>query len=372
MLFSVNLYIISNYMKVITVKLKERSYPVFVGQKIANLGSFLAKKNHARKVLVVTNPKIKTLYFSKLNASLTKAGFKVSAAVLPDGEKYKTLDSVKKLYSAALKAGLDRKSPVIALGGGIVGDIAGFFASTYLRGMPFVQVPTTLLAMVDSSLGGKTGVDLKEGKNLVGSFYQPKLVWIDISTLKSLPAAELQNGMAEVIKYGVIKDESFFKYLINNIKDIYKIKDQRYEAIVSRCCSIKAEVVARDEREEKGKREILNFGHTFGHAIETLSGYKLYSHGQAVAIGMNMAGSLAVSLGIFSEIDRVWIENLLYLAKLPTEIQGEISFKDLLPILLRDKKVRNGNLRFVLPVKIGKVKIFNVPIKDIKDYISEV
>jgi 3-dehydroquinate synthase len=358
-------------MKTIIVKLKERSYPIFIGQKIESLGVQLKNKNYTKNVLVVTNPSIKKLYFSRLSSGLKKCGFKVNLTVLPAGEKYKTLDSVKKLYISALKAGLDRKSPVIALGGGVIGDITGLFASTFLRGVPFIQVPTTLLAMVDSSVGGKTGVDLKEGKNLVGTFYQPDLVWIDIDTLKTLPLAELKNGMAEVIKYGVVKDEKFFEYLKSRIKTIYKIENAKYSEIVARCCAIKAEVVRKDEKEEKGIREILNFGHTFGHAVESITGYKKYKHGQAVAVGMNMAGQLAVSLGIFSEVDRIRIEYILNLAKLPVETMEKISLAKFLPVLMRDKKVRNGNLRFVLPQKIGKVFVHKgITAKELKEIIN--
>ncbi|MCB4791715.1 MAG: 3-dehydroquinate synthase [Elusimicrobia bacterium] len=358
-------------MKLINVRLKERTYPILINRKLKNLGSYLKNKNYTRKVLVVTNPKVKKLYFAELDNSLKKAGFKVYSAILPDGERYKTLGTVNKIYIKAIKAGIDRATPVIALGGGVIGDIAGFFASTFLRGIPFIQVPTTLLAMVDSSVGGKTGVDLKEGKNLVGTFYQPDLVWIDISTLKTLPLAEMKNGMAEVIKYGVIKDGTFFKYLNEHIQNIYEIENSKYEAIIAKCCSIKARIVESDEKEKKGIREVLNFGHTFGHAIETLSGYKVYKHGQAVAIGMNMAGNLAVSLGVLSEVDRIRIKNILVSAKLPVGMKERYSFKQILPVLMRDKKVKRGNLRFVLPKKLGSVFVHKgVPLKVVRDILS--
>lgn len=367
-------------MKKIEVKLKERSYPIFVGTKIKDLGSYLKKARFGSKVMVITNPAIKSLYFSKLNTSLKKAGFEVNTAVIPDGERYKNLDTIKKLYYSALKYGMDRTSCVIALGGGVVGDIAGFFAATYLRGIAFVQVPTSLLAMVDSSVGGKTGVDLPQGKNLVGAFYQPKLVWIDISTLSTLPKRELRNGMAEVIKYGIIKDASFFKFLENCLGAIYlprrsalsaanrtgqragdiqrttyDIQHTTYEKIITRCCQIKTWVVINDEKEEKGIREILNLGHTFAHAIETLTGYKAYKHGEAVAIGMNMAGRLAVLLGIFAQRSQIKIEDILVKAGLPVQLKEKFPFQYFIDVIKRDKKVRNGKLRFVLPTEIGKV-----------------
>ncbi|MFH1367902.1 MAG: 3-dehydroquinate synthase [Elusimicrobiota bacterium] len=353
-------------MKKILVKLSERSYQIFIGAKLEDLGRQLAGMKLSKTALVVTNPKVGKLYLSRISAGLKRAGFKVSSCIIGDGEEFKTLNTVNKIYGAMLNAGLDRRSPLIALGGGVAGDIAGFAAATFMRGVPLIQVPTTLLAMVDSSVGGKTGVDLKEGKNLIGAFYQPKLVWIDISTLKTLPEEHIANGMAEVIKYGVIKDSAFFKFLEKNINKMQG-QGSRVQGpgkteklighIISTSCKIKADVVSGDEREEKGLREILNFGHTFGHALETLNNYKGILHGQAVAIGMNFAASLAVKLGMLGKSDKARLKNLILLAGLGACSHKRFTANQVISVMKRDKKTRSGKLRFVLPVKIGKVTV---------------
>jgi 3-dehydroquinate synthase len=342
-------------MRKIIVKLSERSYPVIMGARLENLGAYLKKRFVSKKIFIITNPGIKRLYFGRLSVGLRKAGFDVSIVTIADGERFKTLRSVNNLYKQAIKIKLDRRSIVIALGGGVIGDVAGFFAATYMRGLPLVQVPTTLLAMVDSSVGGKTGVDLPEGKNLVGSFYQPKLVWIDLSTLKTLPTRQIRNGMSEVIKYGIIKDKAFFSFLEKNVGLIKKLDPGIFEKIVFNCCKIKADVVSKDEREEKGLREMLNFGHTFGHAIEVLGGYQKYSHGEAVSIGMNMASELSAKRGLLSAAGMKQIKNLIQKIGLPITSAKEIKFKKILDMMKRDKKVRDGKIRIVLPIKIGKV-----------------
>jgi 3-dehydroquinate synthase len=348
-----------NAMKKLIVSLKERSYPIFVGASIENTGALLAKENVTRGVLVVTNPTVKRHYFSKLSAGLTRAGYTVALCVLPEGEQYKRLAGIEKIYHAAVKAKLDRRSPIIALGGGVVGDMAGFAAATYLRGVPFVQVPTTLLAMVDASVGGKTGVDLKEGKNLVGAFYQPKAVLIDPSTLSTLPPRQLRNGMAEVIKYGIVKDRQFFRYLQSIAAQKRMPSRGEFETIIYRCCAIKAAVVRKDEREEKGVREILNFGHTFGHALETATGYRKYCHGEAVAIGMMLAAKLSGQMNLFH--DTAAVEEMLRTFGLPVSGGKGIPGKKLVSIMLKDKKVRHGRLRIVLPLSLGRVTVKEVP-----------
>jgi len=272
-------------------------------------------------------------------------------------------------FLAALAAGIDRRSLVVALGGGVVGDMAGFAAATFLRGVPLVQVPTTLLAMVDSAVGGKTGVDLREGKNLAGAFYQPVMVLADTATLETLPPRQLRNGMAEVIKYGVIKDRRLFDSLQRIGEKERMPSAKEFDEIIRRCCRIKAGVVEIDEREEKGVREILNFGHTFGHAIETLTGYKTYNHGEAVAIGMVLAGRLAQRLGIFHEQER--LENVIRAFGLPTEVKGFLPAQKIIAIMIKDKKVRNGKLRFVLPVSIGKIIVREVPPDAVRDILSK-
>lgn len=344
-------------MKKVPVRLSDRSYPIFVGAKLEGLGRQLAGLKLSRSALIVTNPGVGKLYLSKVSGGMKKAGFKVSSCLIPDGEEFKTLSSVNKIYSAMLKAGLDRRSPVVALGGGVVGDVAGFAAATYMRGIPVIQVPTTLLAMVDSSVGGKTGVDLKEGKNLIGAFHQPRLVWIDVSTLKTLPDEHIANGMAEVIKYGVIRDAGLFRQLENIFSRGNEIRNTKYEILISRCCAIKAAVVSADEREEKGLREILNFGHTFGHAVEALNGFKGILHGQAVAIGMNFAASLTVKLGMIKPEVKTRIKNLIINAGLGACAIKRFTAEQVIAAMMRDKKTRDGKLRFVLPVRIGKVVV---------------
>lgn len=340
-------------MKKITVNLKERSYPILIGAKLEGLGRYLKPRGLSKKALVVTNTTVGRLYLKKAVRGLEAAGFKTASIAIPDGERYKTLATVSKIYSAMLKAGLDRRSPVIALGGGVVGDAAGFAAATYMRGLPLVQVPTTLLAMVDSSVGGKTGADLREGKNLVGAFHQPIAVWIDTRTLKTLPMGEFRNGLAEVIKYGVIRDPELFRYVE---KTIFRMP-KSFDYTISACCRIKADVVSKDEFERRGVREILNYGHTFGHAIEALTGYRAYTHGEAVAIGMNMAARLAVKLKMLPEKDAARIESLLFNSWLPTSVEGKVRPDAVLRAMARDKKAVGGKLRLVLPVRIGKVAV---------------
>lgn len=345
-------------MKKIIVNLGQRSYPIFIGVRLEFLGVYLKKFKFTPKVLVVTNLRVKKLYFVRLKQGLVKAGFKVNLVLMPDGEKYKNFDSLRKIYEQAIKAGLDRRSPIIALGGGVTGDTAGLAAATYLRGLPFIQVPTTLLAMVDSSIGGKTGIDLPEGKNIIGSFYQPRLVWIDLSVLKTLPLRQIRNGLAEVIKYGVIKDQKLFSYL-EKLK-INKISAREYEKIVVASARNKAQITRQDEKEEKGQREILNFGHTFGHALETLTKYQRYYHGEAVAVGMVFAARLAAAFGLFNDVLR--LEKLIQAFGLPFVPKEKFSPDQLIAAMNKDKKVLAGKIRFVLPKKIGQAQVYsNIP-----------
>ena len=358
-------------MKKLTVQLKKRSYPIYIGAPLEALGGLIARKPFTRRCMLVTNTTIHRHYGARVVRSLQRKGFTVMVVRLPDGEKYKTLESVSKLYTTAVRARLDRRSPVIALGGGVIGDITGFFAATYLRGIPFIQVPTTLLAMVDSSVGGKTGVDLPEGKNLAGAFYQPKMVLIDTATLNTLPSRELKNGMAEVIKYGVIMDRTFFTMLVKNKTNLYRRNAKLYAAIVERCCRLKARVVEQDEYEEKGIRAILNYGHTFGHALETAGGYAALKHGEAVAVGMVFAARLAQRLGLLKTQDTVQIEDLIASAGLAGSWK-KINPQRLITVMRRDKKVINGKLRFVLPTAIGTVKVHpGVPEKEVYTLMEE-
>jgi 3-dehydroquinate synthase len=259
---------------------------------------------------------------------------------------------------------LERESIIVGLGGGVIGDLAGYVAATFMRGLPIVQVPTTFLAQVDSSVGGKVAVNLPEGKNLVGSFYQPFLVYIDLAVLKTLPVEEMEAGMAEVIKYGIILDKNFFEYLEENIGKLRELDLEVLERVVARCCKFKAGVVEKDER-EKGLRSILNFGHTLGHALEALTDYKKYKHGEAVAIGMVGACRIAQEMGMFKKEERDRIENLIEKAGLPGRIGVKLSVDDIIQILSLDKKVRAGKVRFVLPERMGKVVVRNDVPEDI-------
>ena len=356
-------------MKTLKVALGARSYPIYVGSRLSALGQYLKTHKFQGNAFVITNTTVAKLYLGELARGLKKSGFKVFSCVISDGEQYKNLETLKKIYSKALDAGIDRSAVAVALGGGVVGDIAGFFASSYMRGIPLIQAPTTLLAMVDASIGGKTGVDLKQGKNLVGAFYQPKVVWMDLGTLRTLPEKQIRNGLAEVIKYGVISDRQLFGYLEKRTWKGFGPKD--WENIISRCAKIKAEVVEKDEYERKGLREMLNFGHTFGHAVETLGGYRKYLHGEAVAVGMSLAAKLAAGLKILSAAEQRSIEKLLKKTGLPVRLKEKYSPEKLVAVMLHDKKAKEGKPRFVLPVKIGSVKIFsNIPIDLVKKIVK--
>lgn len=344
-------------MQKIRVELGERSYEISIDSGIlADLGKSLVKFGFSRKTALVTNPTVYGLYGDRVTESMKDAGFEVSVTVVPDGEGYKNLSSVEGIYSEMLAAKLDRKSAIIALGGGVIGDIAGFAASTYMRGIDFIQVPTTLLSQVDSSVGGKTGVNHPMGKNMIGTFWQPKLVWIDIDTLKSLPPREFLSGLAEVIKYGVIRDEGFFRFLEENRDKVMGLDRDTLACIIRTSCEIKASVVSQDER-ESGLRAILNYGHTMGHAIETATGYKRYLHGEAVAIGMYAEARLSRYLDLLDGGQLARIKALIEAYDLPASLPEEIDFRLLLSSMKLDKKTVSGDIAFILPEKIGKVRI---------------
>ncbi|MCK9582446.1 MAG: 3-dehydroquinate synthase [Endomicrobiales bacterium] len=348
-----------NNMKIIKVNLKDRSYPIIIGADLAQSGELLKKilkiRVQARRVLIVTNKLVAGLYLASVENSLKKSGFLVSSAIILDGESYKTLKTVKKLYASAVENGLDRTSLVVALGGGVVGDITGFFAATYMRGIEIVQIPTTLLAMVDSSIGGKTGVDLKEGKNLVGAFHQPKAVLIDTKVLTTLPLRQLRNGMAEVIKYSLLENGNLFDFLQKNVDLECVFKDRVLEKIIFECASIKARIVSADEYEKTGLRQKLNLGHTFAHTIETVCGYKGLLHGEAVAFGIILACHLSMLLGTFKNNDFKAVRSLILGFGLPVEISKKVEADDYITVMGRDKKSVLGAIKFVLPQKIGNV-----------------
>ncbi len=344
-------------MEKIRVKLGERSYDICIGSNILkDIGSRLKSNSTSPRTAIISNPTVYKLYGKIVLNSIKAAGFDVIPVIIPDGEKYKDINTVQKIYGELLKHRLDRKSALVALGGGVIGDITGFVASTYMRGIAYIQVPTTLLAQVDSSVGGKTGVNHKLGKNMIGTFYQPKLVWIDIDTLKTLPERELLAGLSEVIKYGVIKDKKLFEFLENNMRKIFYLDKNALSHIIRRSCEIKAEVVSRDER-ELGLRAILNYGHTIGHAIETVTGYKKFLHGEAVAIGMHLEAKIAEIMGLLKIHDVLRIKALIDSFGLPSEMPSRMNITSLMPSMQLDKKAVAGELKFILPEGIGKVRI---------------
>ncbi len=342
----------------IDVNLSQQSYKIAIErQGIDRLGERITSLNLGKKVMVVSNPVIFRHYGERAIASLTSAGFDVSSCTIPAGERYKTPATVQKIYDAALENRLERSSTLVALGGGVIGDMTGFAAATWLRGINFVQVPTTLLAMVDASIGGKTGVNHPQGKNLIGAFYQPRLVLIDPEVLNTLPAREFRAGMAEVIKYGVIWDAQLFEQMDESkrLDQMRYLNPDLLSTILSRSCQAKADVVSKDEK-EANLRAILNYGHTIGHAVESLTGYRLINHGEGVAIGMVAAGKLAVELQMWQQEDAARQDALIQKAGLPTQLPAGLDNQAIIDALQTDKKVKDGEVRFVLPSQIGLVK----------------
>ncbi|MDZ4383603.1 MAG: 3-dehydroquinate synthase, partial [Thermodesulfovibrionia bacterium] len=339
----------------VRVELKERSYEIIIGRKtLQKLGLRLIEFRPS-SIAIVSNKTVFPLYKDLILKSISECGLKPEVFLVPDGEEYKDILWASYLYGQLLKARFDRDSLLVAFGGGVVGDLTGFVASTYMRGIKYIQVPTTLLAQVDSSVGGKTGVNHELGKNMIGTFYQPSLVLVDVDTLKTLPQKEFSAGIAEIIKYGVIADKGLFDFLEANIKDIFSLGDSLID-VIKRSCEIKADMVSRDER-ESGLRAILNFGHTIGHAIETATGYTRFLHGEAIAIGMCAAARIAVRMGIFQGKDAERIKNLVELYKLPSTMPDNINISDINNAMEVDKKVKAGKIRFILPESIGKVRI---------------
>ena len=341
-------------MEQLTVELGERSYQIMIGfADLDQLGVYLQPLNLADRICLITNTTVGKLYGGRVRSVLTDSGFTVSYYEAPDGEEYKTLQSAAAIFDRLVDAGMERGSAVVALGGGVVGDLVGFASAPYMRGVPLIQAPTTLLAQVDSSVGGKVDVNHPRGKNLIGCFYQPRLVFADLQTLKTLPEREIRAGMAEVIKYGVIWDWTFFAFLEQRLDRILGLEPEALMETVKRSCAIKAEVVSRDEREQ-GLRLLLNFGHTIGHALESLTDYQVYRHGEAIAAGMAVAATLAVGRGM-QEADRERLVALLRRTGLP--VSFPYPARDLLELMSHDKKVFGGRLRFVLPLKIGEAEI---------------
>lgn len=340
--------------------LGERAYPILVGPGLlARTGAYLKPVIPGAKVLVVTNSTVFGLYGRMVGESLAAAGFRVSWARIPDGETHKTLATVGALYDQAFETGLDRDGAIIALGGGVVGDTAGLAAATFMRGIHFIQIPTTLLAQVDSSVGGKVGVNHPRGKNVVGAFYQPRLVLADVRTLQTLPPREVRAGLAEVIKYGVIRDEAFFKWLETHLERVVALDDAALTHVVETSCRIKAAVVEADERESaRGVRQLLNFGHTIGHALEMLTGYTCYLHGEAVAVGMVAAAGISRRLGRLGERDRDRLRQLTMRAGLPVDMPAGLGRSQLAEAIARDKKARGTRVNFILPEKVGRAAVY--------------
>ncbi len=346
----------------IPVSLTNNPYEIVIKREaLKNIGNELLRIGFKKdlKILIVTNEDVSKNYSEIFIDSLNQAGFIPTLLVLDAGENQKNQHSISLIHNAAYKANLERGSLMIALGGGVIGDMTGFAAATWLRGIQVVQVPTTLLAMVDASIGGKTGVNHPGGKNLIGAFHQPKLVLIDPNTLTTLPKREFHAGMAEVIKYGVISDPQLFELLENTkkIANLQEIDEEVLDEILERSTSSKAYVVVADEK-ENGLRAILNYGHTFGHVVENLCGYGTWLHGEAVAIGMVAAGSLALKRGSWEESEAKRQKKLLERAGLPTK-WPKLELESIFKCLKGDKKVKDGKVRFIIPSKIGSVSICN-------------
>lgn len=341
-------------MKTVPVRLNERSYQINVGQNVlSQIAATLQELSLGKKGVLITDTNVGPQFAETLLNQLKENGFEVSKIEIPAGENSKSIETALSLWKKLLELKLDRKCFVLTLGGGVVGDLGGFVASTYLRGIPFVQIPTSLLAQVDSSVGGKVGINLPEGKNLVGSFYQPRSVQIDIDVLKTLPEREFKAGMAEVIKYGIIWDHSFFKFLNKNMDGLLNLEPEPLITAIAKSCEIKALVVEMDEK-ELGMRAVLNYGHTFGHAYEAAEGYKDLRHGEGISIGMIAAAKLSHKMNLCSEKVVEEIETLIQKVGLPTKAKG-LSLEDVKKHMKVDKKAEEGKLKFILVEEIGKV-----------------
>lgn len=343
-------------MQTLTVGLGERSYPIHIGGSLLANAELLQAHVPRKRVAIVTNTTVAPLYLDRLQHTLRSIAVDSVPVILPDGEQYKNADTLNLVYDALLTHRCERSTPLIALGGGVIGDMTGFAAATYLRGVPFIQIPTTLLAQVDSSVGGKTGINHPLGKNMIGAFYQPKLVLADTATLNTLPDNELSAGLAEVIKYGLIRDLPFLEWLERNIEKLLARDGAALQYAIARSCQNKAEVVAADER-ESGERALLNLGHTFGHAIESGVGYGNWLHGEAVAAGTIMAADLSQRLGWLSAQDVVRIRNLFERVRLPTAAP-DLGGEKYLELMGLDKKVEGGKMRFVLLREIGRAVVY--------------
>ncbi len=340
----------------VNIGLNMRSYPITIGAGLLEKPESYASLKSGDKVIIISNPTVAKYYLDIVKNTLITLGCDVNYLLLPDGEAFKTLDSVNLIFTKMLEKNYNRDSVIIALGGGVIGDIAGYAASSYQRGIRFIQIPTTLLAQVDSSVGGKTGVNHPLGKNMIGAFYQPISVIIDTNTLKTLPKREFCSGLAEVIKYGAILDIAFFKWLEENIHLLLSLDEKTLQYCIQQCCQFKANIVEEDEKEQ-GKRALLNFGHTYGHAIESFLGYGTWLHGEAIAVGMLEASALSFLKGDLSLQDVQRLQTLLTKTLLPIYSPENMQPQDYLSYMWRDKKVLSGKLRLILLKNLGDAYI---------------
>ncbi len=343
-------------MRKVKVELGIDSYEILIGNALNDeLKNFVVNKKFSKKSLLVTDTNVEKIFAAEIKKILESAGLEIKLVTIPAGETSKSLSEAEKIFTAAIEYGLDRKSAIFALGGGVVGDLTGFVAAAYLRGVPFIQIPTTLLSQVDSSVGGKTAVNHKLGKNLIGAFYQPKAVFIDLDMLKTLPAREIKSGLGEIVKYGIIRDSKFFDYVENNAEKILRLENEVMENIIARSCEIKADVVSKDEK-ESGLRRILNFGHTMAHAIEEATNYSKYAHGEAVAIGMIGAAHISKNLNMIDE--EIFKRIQILIDKLGMVSRAEdCNVDEMFKAIFRDKKTINGKINWVLMNSIGEVSI---------------
>jgi 3-dehydroquinate synthase len=359
-------------MPIVHVNLGPRSYDIEIGSgNLSDAAKFCDAEQDDAHVVLITDANVDDLYSEPVSDALQEAGAQIDILVVEAGEQSKAGEVAADLWEQLLDQGADRKTVVVALGGGVVGDLAGFVAATFTRGLRFVQIPTTLLAQVDSSVGGKVGINLPGGKNMVGAFWQPRGVLVDVNVLQSLPVREYRAGLAEVVKYGVIQDEKFFTYLEENIGQVNKRDPATLTYIVERCCRLKADVVEQDEREETGLRSILNYGHTFCHAFEAATGYEKLLHGEGVAIGMMCAARLAERMG---RVDEVFVQRqrkLLEAFGMALDVP-DVDHDEMIELMYRDKKVERGKLRFVLPTRLGHVELVrNVANEDVLASMTE-
>jgi 3-dehydroquinate synthase len=351
----------------IKVNLRDNSYKIIIGSDILqNLGAELRALNLSGTAIVITHPLLKKLYGKTLQKSLADEGFEVNFFEVAEGEKSKSAKTYIDLLEKIAKSAANKDILIVAFGGGVVGDLSGFVAATYRRGVPYIQVPTTLLAQIDSAIGGKTAIDLTVGKNLVGAFYQPKLVFSDAAVLVSLDKRQIRNGLAEAVKYGVISDRRLFDYIARNVAKLLNSDPKVLSEIVYQCSRIKARVVEQDEKETKGIRTILNFGHTVGHAIEAAGKFKIYQHGESVALGMRVAAELSVRLKYFTAKEAAILGGLLTDIGLPEKISG-MKLPVILEHMMHDKKFKSGKPRFVIATGLGSVKVVEgIAVSDIK------